>query len=94
MKIRWLRLALLDLEDVEAWVAQENPAAADVTIRKIVRSVSILETQPGAGRSGRVPGTRELIVPGTPYLIPYRVQEGIVQILRVYHAARKWPDRL
>jgi toxin ParE1/3/4 len=44
------------------------------------------------GRPGRVPATRELLIPQTPYIIPYRVQQGTIQILRVYHGARRWPD--
>ena len=44
------------------------------------------------GRPGRVPGTRELVVPGTRYLVPYRVTGDTLQILRVYHGARNWPE--
>jgi len=42
---------------------------------------------------GRVPGTRELVVTGTPYIVAYRVRDETVEILRVFHAARKWPER-
>ena len=48
---------------------------------------------PGLGRPGRVPGTRELIVSGTRYIVPYRVKEDVVQIITVLHGAQKWPDR-
>jgi len=44
------------------------------------------------GRPGRVPGTRELVLPNFPYIIPYRVREQRVEILRVFHTARKWPQ--
>jgi toxin ParE1/3/4 len=44
------------------------------------------------GRPGRWPGTRELIIPGTPYIVPYRVKGPVVEILRVFHGARRWPD--
>ena len=53
-----------------------------------------LVMHPEIGRPGRVPGTRELVVPRTPFIIPYRVKDNAVQILRVYHAARKWPSEL
>ncbi len=43
------------------------------------------------GRAGRVPGTRELVISGTPYIVPYRVRGGAVEVLRVFHAARRWP---
>jgi toxin ParE1/3/4 len=94
VRIRWLRRAILDLDQVEAFVARDNPVAATALVVEIVQAVSLLGEQPGLGRSGRVPQTRELVVPGTPYLVPYRVVEGTVQILRVYHGARRWPVRL
>jgi len=78
----------------EAYIAQDDPkAAADVVLR-IVRAVSLLKEQPAIGRTGRVPGTKELIVPDTPYIVPYRVKDEILQILRVYHSSRKWPESL
>lgn len=46
------------------------------------------------GRAGRVAGTRELVVADTPYIIPYRVRGDAVEILRVFHAARKWPGKV
>ena len=44
------------------------------------------------GRPGRVPGTRELVIAQTPYVVPYLVQGAAIQILRVYHGARRWPE--
>jgi toxin ParE1/3/4 len=57
-------------------------------------AVGQLKAFPDIGRPGRVRGARELVVVGTPYVIPYRVKGEEVQILRVYHAARRWPKRL
>lgn len=94
MRVRWLRAALLDLDAAEAYIAQDDPRAAAEVILRIVRAVSLLKDQPGSGRAGRVPGTKELVVPHTPYIVPYRVKDDTVQILRVYHASRQWPDRL
>ena len=94
MRVRWLKRALLDLDAAKAYIAQDDPRAATEVILRIVRAVSVLKDQPGSGRAGRVPGTRELVVPSTPYIVPYRVKDDTVQILRVYHSSRKWPDRL
>jgi toxin ParE1/3/4 len=91
LQIRWLNRALLDLGEAESYIARDNPVAAANVKLKIVRAVSLLEQQPGMGRPGRVYGTKELVVPDTPYIVPYRVKEGIVQVLRVYHSSRKWP---
>ena len=44
------------------------------------------------GRPGRIPGTRELVIPKTPFIVPYRLQRNVIQILRVYHGARRWPE--
>jgi len=91
LRVRWLKRALLDLDDAEAYIARDDPQAAAAVVLGIVRTVSLLKEQPGIGRPGRVPGTKELVVPNTPYIVPYRVNEGNVQILRVYHTSRKWP---
>jgi plasmid stabilization system protein ParE len=46
------------------------------------------------GRPGRVAGTRELVVPGTPYVIPYRVRSDRIEVIAVFHGRQKWPKRL
>lgn len=94
MRVKWLRRALVDLQEAEAFIAQDNPSAAFEVVARIVRTVTLLKEQAGIGRAGRVPGTRELIIPDTPYIVPYRVKDDTVQVLRVYHASRKWPDKL
>ena len=92
MIIKWLQMALFDLDDVEAYIAKENPTAAINTILKIIKTVGLLSEQPSMGRSGRILGTKELVIPDTPFIVPYRVKDGHVQILRVYHNSRKWPE--
>jgi toxin ParE1/3/4 len=49
---------------------------------------------PKLGAPGRIPGTRELVIPKTPYIVPYRVRGTKIEIARVYHTSRRWPDRL
>jgi toxin ParE1/3/4 len=94
LRVRWLKRALLDLDEAEAFIAQDNPSAASGIVEKIVNAATLLKDQPGLGRAGRVPGSKELVVPGTPYIVPYRVKDDTIQVLRVYHTSRKWPDRL
>ena len=57
-------------------------------------NVARLAANPALGRAGRVPTTRELVVSPTPYLIVYRVRSETVEILRIFHGARQWPDQL
>jgi addiction module RelE/StbE family toxin len=94
MRIKWLGAALLDLDEIEAYIAEDRSVVAVDVVVKIINAVSLLGAQQGIGRAGRVPGTKELIVPGLPYIVPYRVKDEVVQVLRVYHTSRKWPKRL
>ncbi|MFO7708682.1 MAG: type II toxin-antitoxin system RelE/ParE family toxin [Desulfobacterales bacterium] len=91
MKIEWVRLAWIDLEDAIDFIARDKPEAARKTVKRILKAVQLLAEHPGAGRVGRVPGTRELVVGGTPFILPYRVKGNAVQILRVLHSSRQWP---
>lgn len=91
MRVRWLKQALRNLDEEAEYIAADDPVAAGKVVAAIARSVNRLRAYPSLGRQGRVPGTRELVVPGTPYVIPYRVKNAEVQILRVFHGARKWP---
>lgn len=89
----WLRKALLNLEEEAAYIAPDNPQAAQQVVARIVRAVELLRHQPGLGRPGRVPGTRELPVADTRYLIPYRVRARRIEILRIFHTSRKPPSQ-
>ncbi len=93
MRVKWLRTALANLETEARYIAEDSPAAAQSIVTAIVTAVDKLEKCPSMGRTGRVTGTRELIVPGTPYIVPYRVRAATVEIIRVFHGARKWPER-
>ncbi|MHB8731413.1 MAG: type II toxin-antitoxin system RelE/ParE family toxin [bacterium] len=92
MRIVWLVDAVNDLTTMRAYIARDNPGAAADVAKRIRDAVRTLADYPAAGRPGRVPDTREFIINGTPYLLPYRVTHDRVEILRVLHAAQKWPD--
>ena len=93
MRVRWLQVALANLDAEAEYIAEDNPAAAGRVVQKIFRAVDLLKENPAMGRAGRVAGTRELVVAETPYIIPYRVRGDAVEILRVFHAARRWPAK-
>lgn len=92
MQVKWLRRALRNLEEEASHIAHDNPQAAAALISAVDESTRLLARHPDMGRPGRVPGTRELILPHFSYIIPYRVKEQRVEILRVFHTSRKWPQ--
>ena len=87
----WLRRALLDLKDGYSYVAAGKPAAARRLVDQIEEGVRQLSLHPNLGRPGRVPGTRELVIAGTPFLVVYRLEADRTAILTVLHGARRWP---
>jgi toxin ParE1/3/4 len=91
VEIRWLDSAVADLEAIQDYLLERNPAAAQRLVAVLREATSGLAAMPHRGRPGRWPGTRELVIPGTPYLIPYRVRGEVIEILRVFHGARRWP---
>ncbi len=91
MEIIWLRRAVNDLVALRRYIGQDNPDAAYRISVRLLEAVARLAQHPAMGRPGRVPGTRELVIPGTPYIVPYRVRGGKLEILRVLHATQRWP---
>ena len=90
----WSPEAIEDLASLRAYIEQDDPAAAQRVALHIVHNVeTLLADNPEMGRPGRVPGTRELVIPRTPFIVPYRLHRNTIQILRVYHSARRWPER-
>ena len=72
MKPVWSPEAVADLIALRAYIEQEDPAAAQRVALHIARNVeTLLPNHPNMGRPGRVPGTRELVIPKTPYIVPY-----------------------
>jgi len=94
VRIRWLRTAERNLEEIASYIAEDDPDAAARVISRIAEAIDLLPTHPAMGRAGRVVGTRELVIAGTPFIVPYRVRGKAVEILRVMHGARRGPTSL
>ena len=93
MRILYRRRALADLESIHRHISKDNPIAARRVISRIQRSLGRLENFPFSGRPGAKAGTRELTVPGLPYLVIYkvipRIEANFVEVVAVYHTARR-----
>lgn len=93
MNILWSPESISDLKNLYQYSLIENPHSAHMIYNRVIEQVEILTHSPHIGRAGRVPGTRELIISDTKYIIPYRVVNGTLQILRIYYSSRKWPEK-
>lgn len=95
MQLKWTELAGIDLEKIEAHIAEENSliVAIDVVMAIIDSVHLILPDHPGAGRQGRLKNTRELVIDGVPFIVIYRenVSTSCIEILRVLHDTQQWP---
>ena len=94
MQIKWLRKSLQNLESEAEYIAKDDPKAAQVVVHRIQLSVSLLGANPSLGHPGKLPDTRELVIPDTRYIVPYRVNPRLqrIEILRVFHSSRKLPQ--
>lgn len=59
--------------------------------RRIIESADSLAQFPNMGRIGRKVGTRELVLLHSPFVCIYRIQEDVVEIVRILHGAQQWP---
>jgi addiction module RelE/StbE family toxin len=91
MRILWTRLARSDVNGIWDRIESDNPTAADLLENRILAAVEILERFPYRGRPGRVAGTRELVIPASPYVVVYFADGIRVVILRVLHGRMNWP---
>lgn len=94
MKIAWSPRSIRNLAAHLRRIERESGQNAQLVAGRIAKSVFLLETQPEMGRPGRVSGTRELVVPDTPYLIPYRVRRDRLQLIAVLDGHREWPTKM
>jgi toxin ParE1/3/4 len=88
MRLAFARAAQADLDDIIAWIAQDNPAAAQNVAQAIVATAQRLCDFPQMGRAGCLSGTREFVVPGLPYVIVYQAVADTLTVLAVFHGAR------
>lgn len=93
--IDWTEQATRQLDQARDYIALSNSeAVAERITGQIVTTIRQLATFPQSGRSGRIPGTRELVISNTPFIVAYAIDEGHIVILAIYHGAQQWPETL
>jgi toxin ParE1/3/4 len=92
VKTRWTPIAASDLKATYEYISKDSVQSTNKVMDRFLSGIEMLERYPHLGREGRVEGTRELAISGTPFLVFYRIRRNQVEVLGVLHAARKWPD--
>jgi toxin ParE1/3/4 len=90
VKVTYSRRALVQLDRIFAYIAQNNAAAASEVVARIEAGAALIGEYPNIGRASDLPGIRLLPISRYPYLIFYTVlsDKGEVRILSVRHAAQ------
>ena len=91
MKVVWSPKAISHLVAIRRYIARDSDTTAALVAARILEALDTLATQPQIGRPGRLPGTREMVVTGTPYIVPYRVRHDRLELLAAFDGRRKWP---
>ncbi len=90
MTVFWASAAEQDRADIIDYISQDNPLAAIRMDEFFAEAAGRLAEYPQLGKTGLIPGTRELI-PHESYRLVYEVQDNTVWILALVHTARMWP---
>ena len=94
MRVVWSRRAIRHLVSLRKFIAKDSEQNVATVALRILHAIDLVQAQPEMGRPGRVLGTRELVVPDTPYVIPYRARLERLEIIAVFHGRQQWPPRL
>jgi addiction module RelE/StbE family toxin len=84
-------MAVSDLESIRAYIANDSPNSARKVAMRVKAGINRLRDFPLSGRAGRVPETRELVLPGTSYIAAYTIEREEVRIAAILHGRQNWP---
>lgn len=92
-RLVWRPMALSDREAIMDFIAQDNPISAIELDDEFEAKAEQARQRPALYRTGRVRGTREIVV-RPHYVMIYRVEDdgAVVAVLRVLHSAQRWPQ--
>jgi addiction module RelE/StbE family toxin len=83
-----------DLQEAYEYIRKDNPIAADRVLAHIVEMIGMLASEAVIGRDVLLRDGRWVKTwPVPPYRIYYRVREQELQVIRVYHQARRPIER-
>jgi addiction module RelE/StbE family toxin len=88
LRIEWSAFALADRHAIFDYIGQDSPRATVAVDDRIREQVERLSGFPMSGPPGRIDGTREPVIKGTPYIAAYMIVEQRIRILRIIHGAQ------
>ena len=94
MKLEWSEFAISDRTAIFDYIEADSQQAAITVDERIESAIENLIRFPESGRQGRVEGTRELVITGTPYVAAYVIRNKAVRVLRILHGSRRWPGKI
>lgn len=90
-RLEWRPQARADLLEIVAYIADDNPDAAQELKDEIEAKAAKLPDHPKLYKaSTRVKGMRELVARSN-YVVLYRETPEMVEVVNVLHARRQWP---
>jgi len=93
MKVVWSKRFARALRREYEYLRSRDPVHAVSVRDRIIRDADSLVQLPERGRAWRLPEGRELVIPGLPYVLIYRVKGDQVLIAALFHTSRNWPYR-
>lgn len=92
MNVIWSAASVKQLQEVVDYIQGESSVGTISTRRRILETVRRVGEMPHSGRIGRVEGTREVVIPRSPYIVVYQLTAQAVEVLGIWHGARQWPE--
>lgn len=93
MKLIWSKRCARALRREYEFLRARDPINAASVRDRLIRSAASLAQFPDRGRAWRLPEGRELVVPGLPYVVIYRVKKDEVVIVALFRISRNWHYR-
>lgn len=83
-------MARSDRAKIFDYISQDNPSAALDLDEEFDTKAEQLPAHPKLYKPGRIKGTREIVVRPN-YVMVYAIEGDVIAILRILHAAQKYP---
>jgi toxin ParE1/3/4 len=91
MKVRYTATALIEVDEIFAYLSEHNPTAAKRVVARVEQTIRNLATFPDMAQECDERGTRRMPVGRYPFIVFYTVEADEIVILHVRHGARRWP---